>query len=72
MHHPAAKRWAPVYLPDNVNFGGFDPKDLQISARGQITASRTAARCRSSTGSHTEATAQCVRLAQGRIPGDRQ
>ncbi len=27
----------PVYLPDNVNFGGFDPKDLQISARGQVT-----------------------------------
>ena len=27
----------PVYLPDNVNFGGFDPKDLQISARGLVT-----------------------------------
>ena len=26
----------PIYLPTNVGFGGFDPKNLQISARGQV------------------------------------
>ena len=28
----------PVYLAPNVNFGGFNPKNLQISPRGQVTA----------------------------------
>jgi prepilin-type N-terminal cleavage/methylation domain-containing protein len=28
----------PIYLPTNVGFGGFDPKNLQISARGQGSA----------------------------------
>ena len=28
----------PIYLPAEVNFGGFDPKNLQISARGQVIA----------------------------------
>ena len=27
----------PVYLPDSVDFGGWVPKDLQVSARGLVT-----------------------------------
>ena len=29
---------APIYLPLEVNFGGSTPRDMQVSARGQVSA----------------------------------